>query len=93
MTHHYTRIPTVEELQPTIKPPLHESYWWFKGWHFNRPVIARLNIAGGIKGGVVSHWVRVEVGDLCPVGGYAASDFEGIKVELIGPIELPQEMR
>jgi hypothetical protein len=41
------RLPSLDEVRAAIQPPLTESYWWFEGWNFNRPVIAEVGV--GVK--------------------------------------------
>lgn len=84
------RLPTVDEAAAAIQPPLHESHWWFIGWNFNRPVIATIYIGADIKTG---HYVHMQVGDNCPARGYRQEDMDGRQFELIGPIELPEDLR
>jgi len=44
-------LPSVEDLLSVNTPPLSESYFWFDGWNFNRPVMARISIGTKLKGG------------------------------------------
>lgn len=90
MMHLINRLPTVDEAAQSVTPPLYESYWWFTGWNFNRPVIATIYIGANIKTG---HFVHMQVGDNCPVAGYRKEDMDGLQFELLGPIELPEELR
>jgi hypothetical protein len=85
-------IPTVEEAAEAQKGNgLCESYWWVRGWNFNRPVIARVGIGAHVREGA---YVWVEMGDNCPIGGFHKADLEraGIQLVFFGPIEPPKEI-
>ena len=85
-------FPTVEQITPTIKKPLSESYWWFSGLNFNRPIIARIGIGTKFYNQKVENFVIIWVGDNCIAKGYTKEDIGEKNFTLIGPIELPKEL-
>lgn len=81
-------IPSVEDAVAAQKETgLPESYWWVKGWNFNRPLIARVNVSAHV---LLGARVRVTMGDNCPEHGYLASEIEGCGLEFSGPILMPE---
>ena len=82
------RLPTVEEATAATQRPLCESYWWFRGWNFNRPLIATIHVGVHYQTGP---FVWMAVGPNCPQLGYRESDMQGLSFEMIGPIPLAEQ--
>ena len=82
------RLPTVEEALAANQSPLCESYWWFRGWNFNRPLIASIHVGGHVKNGP---FVWMAVGSDCPNFGFREADMQGISFEMVGPIPLAEQ--
>jgi hypothetical protein len=83
------RLPTVSEAVGAMEAPLHESYWWFDGLNFNRPVIAEVFVSAHITEGPK---VRVKFREETPVGGFTAEHFAGRSFRMWGPIPLPPQL-
>lgn len=89
MTTLTNRIPTVEEAIAAVESPLYESYWWFTGLNFNRPVVCSVSVSVHITKG---DKVRVYFQDETPVSGFTESHFKDRTFKMIGPIKLPDEL-
>jgi hypothetical protein len=83
------RLPTVAEAIAAVESPLYESYWWFDGLNFNRPVICSVGISVHVK-----HSARVHVRffDETPIDGFDTEHFAGRSFRMWGPIKLPTEI-
>lgn len=81
------RFPTVAEANAAQQPPLCESYWWFEGLNFNRPVIACVNIGGHKREGAYTS-VRFFSDGHNPVAGYREGQLAG-PMKFTGPINFP----
>lgn len=86
MTTITNRFPTLEEARPKL--PLHETYWWFEGWNFNRPIIACCHTGAHIREGV---YVAVSFYDEFHSPQHREADMLrlGIPMKFTGPIEFP----
>ncbi len=82
------RFPTIAEAQAAQKAPLCESYWWFEGWDFNRPVIACVNIGAHVREGAYVH-VTFFADNFNPVSGYREAQMKGVPMKFTGPILFP----
>jgi hypothetical protein len=83
------RIPTVSEASASVERPLCESYWWFDGLNFNRPVVCSVSVSCHVKQGAS---VRVYFAEETPVSGFDAAHFAGRSFRMWGPIKLPDEL-
>jgi hypothetical protein len=83
------RLPTVQEAAESVEGPLCESYWWFAGLNFNRPVMCSVSISCHVKHGSS---VRVHFAEETPVGGFGAAHFAGRSFRMWGPVQRPAEL-
>lgn len=83
------RLPTVREAAESVERPLCESYWWFDGLNFNRPVMCSVSISCHVKHGAS---VRVYFADETPASGFDAAHFSGRSFRMWGPVKLPAEL-
>ncbi len=83
------RLPAVAEAAESVEAPLCESYWWFDGLNFNRPVMCSVGISCHVKHGPS---VRVYFAEETPASGFDAAHFADRSFRMWGPVKLPTEL-